>query len=174
MSSEFWIGMAVSAIIGLLGNVFANLYHPKISSFFNARKSISVQRNRAKALREYRLIEDFHEGRRNWHYHLMRLMAVYVVFNVIAFILLGVTIIILALGPDLPFSFDLLLTKPYRKHYSGIGSLFLLSFVMAILGVIIGRQSLTISNALEDFTSYKAAFEAKWGVAPYDPKPSAQ
>src|SRR5262245_35348550 len=72
-TGAFWAGVVISAIVGFICNVGANLYHNRLVEFMDSRKLLFREKRRSKAMALNKTIEDLHLGRRDRYVYMLRM-----------------------------------------------------------------------------------------------------
>jgi hypothetical protein len=69
MDSQFWLGVIVTAVVGLPGAyvlaILANMHTPRPVHFFESRKLLKTHKTRQQALRIFNRIKAFRDGTRD-------------------------------------------------------------------------------------------------------------
>jgi len=146
MGLTFWLSLGGGAAIGFVVSLLANYFTPTFSDFVNRRRSNFIERNKKRALENFRTIKDLHEGQRDKYLYLMELWGLLhlsVIFGTGFFVILT----ILNLLKEAQSKAELLARLT-------ITIAALVCFMMAIFLMVLVRL---VGARLRNFDAYKAA-----------------
>jgi hypothetical protein len=166
MDTIFWVGIAIGGLISLLASIAANLFHSKMVSFLDHRKTGFRERRRKNAFAFHQVVKGLHEGERNKYVYMLRISRNISTHFLISYVSLAAMLVIVSLGiaPDTQISWPIDPTMRFR-----LGALFFLMFFF-IFGVVLLRTSIRrfseLQDALDYFDEYDADFKKEWGTTP--------
>jgi len=160
-TGAFWAGIAISAVIGLITNVFTNIYNSKVLDFLENRKVITHEKRRSKAMKLHKIITDLHSGKRDkTHYLVLQCTSIVIAFTA-TIACFSAVMVILALSPHTgPIDFSNTLQLQAFVSMSLLTLFAYFCLTVAIIHVVkLGR----VGTAVENFEKYEKEFKARWG-----------
>jgi hypothetical protein len=154
----FWAGVGITAIVGLVTNVLANLYHNKIVAFLDSRKITSHEKRKTKAFALHKIITALHEGRRDRYIYVITVLG-----GIIVGITCAASFLAGALVTIAPVIFDL--SGPGSASSVLIGVFMVsISLFFCLLSLRDIKRLNYIIKAIEDYKRYKDLFEQQWNA----------
>jgi hypothetical protein len=161
MDTNFWVGIGVGGFISLLASIAANLFHSKMVSFLDNRKTGLHERRLRSALALREVITDLKEGRRDKYIYMLWISRNISTGFVVSIGFLAGAMVAFLIGapPDLSSWADN--SKSILTFVVCYFMLFVSAF-FTFVSVRSSRRFYEISSALDDFDGYDTAFKARW------------
>jgi hypothetical protein len=150
MDSQFWLGVIVTAVVGLPGAyviaILANMHTPRLVQFLESRKLLKKHKTRQQALRIFKRIKGFRDGTRDRYPFYILLASAAAVCAIIASTLILITV----------FQNEFPLAIPFFV-------LVLLAAIAALTMLLLLTGIYETARQIERFDDYKTEIEQRWG-----------
>jgi hypothetical protein len=171
MDAQFWWGIvggvAVTILLGLPLNFFANIYTPNLVDGWNRKKSARQERSKAKALASYNIVTELRSGKRDRYLYLLGEYIGVLVGFLLTVLCVTFTTLLLVLfslhrSGEKGVTEQWLLVAPEATLSVALILMVLTSLVMLITFSLNARVT-TLKWRLDHFEEYRAQIEKKWG-----------
>ena len=153
MDWKFWAGLIMGGLIGLFASLLANYFTPTFSDYVNKRRTGFVEKSKKRAIRNFLIIKNLHEGKKDKYIYLMDRWA-----HVTIFLMVAVAGVLIAEVVDISAE-DWIDEFVWDCSY-GLG-------VVSFGAMLVNYFRVTlVQTRLQNFEEYEAGLIKRWGNLP--------